>query len=83
MFHRKKEKINHPFIHLNLCIALALGLVVFLAGIETGTEYRVSNMHTMFFLKLIIVYSNGFHVAAVFQCISALSHQVKCTFFAL
>jgi len=42
MLHRKKEKINHPYIHLNLCIALALGLVVFLAGIEPATEYQVS-----------------------------------------
>ena len=38
-----KDRINHLFIHLNLSIALALGLVVFLAGIETATEYRVSN----------------------------------------
>ncbi|XP_065906698.1 uncharacterized protein [Dysidea avara] len=35
-----KDRINHLFIHLNLSIALALGLVVFLAGIETATEYR-------------------------------------------
>ncbi|XP_065909246.1 uncharacterized protein [Dysidea avara] len=39
---RKRDKINHPFIHLNLCIALALGLLVFVAGIDTATEYRPS-----------------------------------------
>ena len=42
LLHRKKDKINHSFIHLNLCIALALGLAVFLGGIETATEYQVS-----------------------------------------
>ena len=35
--YRSKDKINHLFIHLNLCIALALGLVVFVAGIENAT----------------------------------------------
>ena len=29
------------FIHLNLCIALALGLVVFIAGIESATTNEV------------------------------------------
>ena len=38
---RKKEKTNNLFIHLNLCIALALGLVVFIAGIENATENEV------------------------------------------
>ena len=30
------------FIHLNLSIALLLGLIVFVSGIETATRYRVS-----------------------------------------
>ena len=38
---RAKDKTNHLFIHLNLCIALALGLVVFIAGIETASENEV------------------------------------------
>ena len=42
---RKKKRVNNLFIHLNLCIALALGLIVFVAGIETATDYRVSAMH--------------------------------------
>lgn len=41
-YDRAKDKINHIFIHLNLCIALALGLIVFVAGIETATNNRVS-----------------------------------------
>ena len=41
---RKKKKVNILFIHLNLCIALAVGLIVFVAGIETATNYRVSAM---------------------------------------
>ncbi|XP_065911124.1 latrophilin-like protein LAT-2 [Dysidea avara] len=39
---RTKDKKNNVFIHLNLCIALALGLIVFVSGIETATEYRAS-----------------------------------------
>ena len=41
---RTRDKINHLFIHLNLCIALALGIVVFIAGIENATnnEARVN-----------------------------------------
>ena len=42
-YNRTNDKINHIFIHLNLCIALASGLIVFVAGIETATEYRVSS----------------------------------------
>ena len=38
---RSRDKINHMFIHLNLCIALALGLVVFIAGIESATTNEV------------------------------------------
>ncbi|XP_065905683.1 latrophilin-like protein LAT-2 isoform X2 [Dysidea avara] len=39
---RTKDKKNNVFIHLNVCIALALGLIVFVSGIETATEYRTS-----------------------------------------
>jgi len=46
---RTKDRSNHLFIHLNLSIALTLGLVVFLAGIENATKYRVSyDMHTIY-----------------------------------
>ena len=46
---RTKDRFNHLFIHLNLSIALALGLVVFLAGIENATKHRVSyNIHCIY-----------------------------------
>ena len=38
---RANDKTNHLFVNLNLCIALALGLVVFIAGIETATDNEV------------------------------------------
>ena len=43
LFHyiRTKDNKNHLFIHLNLCIALTLGLVVFIAGIENATSNEV------------------------------------------
>ena len=34
--------IQH-FVHLNLSIALLLGLIIFVSGIETASEYRVSH----------------------------------------
>ena len=34
-------KLKQHFIHTNLAIALLLGLVVFVSGIETASEYRV------------------------------------------
>jgi len=40
---RKKQKNNVVFIHLNLCIALALALLVFVAGIETAKDSKVHN----------------------------------------
>ena len=46
MLYRNKGKENHIFIHLNLCIALALALVVFLAGIGNATDDRVSYENT-------------------------------------
>ena len=39
---RTKDNKNHLFIHLNLCIALALGLVVFITGIENATNNEVT-----------------------------------------
>ena len=38
---RKKQTNNVVFIHLNLCIALALALLVFVAGIETAKDSKV------------------------------------------
>ena len=38
---RAKGKTKLLFVHLNLCTALALGLVVFIAGIETATNNEV------------------------------------------
>ena len=37
----RDKKINHLFVHLNLCVALALGLVVFISGIETAVNHEV------------------------------------------
>ena len=40
---RMRDKdINHLFIHLNLCIALALALVVFISGIENAVGNQVA-----------------------------------------
>ena len=33
---------KHNFIHLNLCLALSCGLVVFLGGVEHAAKYDVS-----------------------------------------
>ena len=42
-FCRKPAKKRNPIlIHLNLCIALALGLIVFVSGIETAVDNEVS-----------------------------------------
>ena len=38
---RVKDNKNILFIHLNLCIALALGLVLFIGGIENATITEV------------------------------------------
>ena len=37
----RDKKINYLFVHLNLCVALALGLVVFISGIETAVNNEV------------------------------------------
>ena len=44
----RKELIQklHNFVHLNLCIALSLGLLLFLTGIQTATANIVSDKHT-------------------------------------
>ena len=47
----RKELIQkvHNFVHLNLCIALALGLFLFLTGVQTATANVVNglmNIHT-------------------------------------
>ena len=45
----RKELIQklHNFVHLNLCIALALGLLLFLTGIQTATAnvVRIREQH--------------------------------------
>ena len=44
MYYRKNVyKAKHNKIHLNLSIALLLGLIVFVSGIETAKSNRVSN----------------------------------------
>ena len=35
--------LTQHFIHLNLSIALLLGVITFVSGIETASEYRVSD----------------------------------------
>ena len=35
--------LTHHFVHLNLSIALLLGLITFVSGIEATSEYRVSH----------------------------------------
>ena len=37
----RDKKVNYLFVHLNLCVALALGLVVFISGIETAVNNEV------------------------------------------
>ena len=34
----------HNYVHLNLCIALTLGLIVFLAGVDTATSVPVRDL---------------------------------------
>ena len=45
MYICRKKAFNqtHHFLHLNLSIALLLGLITFVSGIETASEYRVSD----------------------------------------
>ena len=53
-----KDNKNNLFIHLNLCIALALGIVVFIGGIENATTTEVP-MHMFYENLLIIGYESG------------------------
>ena len=39
---RTKKTKNLLFIHLNLCTALALGLLVFISGIEGASDNKAS-----------------------------------------
>ena len=41
LYRKPPKKRNPILIHLNLCIALALGLIVFLSGIETAVDNEV------------------------------------------
>ena len=50
---RVKDYRNVLFIHLNLCIALAMGLVVFIGGIENATITEVATH--MFYENLLII----------------------------
>ena len=45
MYMYRKDVFNQRqhFIHFNLSIALLLGLITFVSGIETASEYRVSD----------------------------------------
>ena len=38
---RRVFNLQQHFVHLNLSIALLLGLITFVSGIETASEYRV------------------------------------------
>jgi len=49
---RSRGKRNLLLIHLNLCISLALGLLVFLAGIETATNNEVQNILQILIITL-------------------------------
>ena len=39
---RTKDNRNHLFIHLNLCVALSLGLIVFTTGIDNAKNNEVN-----------------------------------------
>ena len=41
-FRKTAFKGKHNLVHLNLCVALLLALIVFVSGIETATESEVS-----------------------------------------
>ena len=64
-----KNYIN--FVHLNLCIALAIGLLIFMAGIQGGSGSTVS------FVCFYRYATNGFSEVAHTICtyIHALSHS--------
>ena len=45
MYMCRKQVFNQRqhFVHLNLSIALLLGLITFVSGIEAASDYRVSD----------------------------------------
>ena len=47
LWYSRKEIITKVvnYVHLNLCIALICGLIVFLAGIQAGTSSRVCTLY--------------------------------------
>ena len=53
-----KEKIN--MVHLNLAIALLLGLIVFVSGVETAKDNEVG------MLTYILMYSKEFSIGWVY-----------------
>ena len=40
-YRRKVFRLIQHFVHLNLCLALLLGLITFVSGIETASAHRV------------------------------------------
>jgi len=55
VFDIRKRVFNlvQHYVHLNLSIALLLGLLTFVSGIEAATEYRVS-LYTLYVNVIII-----------------------------
>ena len=47
---RARSEMNHLFVHLNLCIALALGLVVFVTGIENAANNEASIVYIIVYM---------------------------------
>ena len=45
LYSRNYLKGTHVFIHFNLCIALLLGNIVFVSGVDTATSNRVCYSH--------------------------------------
>jgi len=53
--HRNKifNQVQH-FIHFNLCLALLLGLIAFVSGIEAASEHRVNLLtYSVLYLNLV------------------------------
>ena len=59
--YRTRNKVNHLFVHLNLCIALALGVLVFIAGIESATsnEACATYLNGSFYKGFLCIYINA------------------------
>ena len=75
----RKEVFNQTqhFVHLNLSIALLLGLIIFVSGIETANKYRVSDKILLQrYVDLIFVplgkLSNCGYTASLFLYVSIL-----------